>query len=302
MADEREIMMGLEQFKGEDIPPLAVPPIDEVIEPPSVDVPQPAPQPDLFDIPVVDPIMLTQAQKVMVDTALPPSLPPAQDPRFEPVFEPQFVQGFGKPQEPFYAYRPSPTGVDGIEPVAVQQPESPTVESSRKAESFTTPKQTVVKQSERANDRDALPQIAELFGKVTDLDLRVQDLEDDFPEDLGGGGGGGETLNFSYKTTVSGSGIVVAAGYRKANDGEWQAVQETTFSLDDGIIYMRRRFPVYNEETDTYSDGEWVDMDISPAMPVDDQTIMTIPIAEIINGSVVQLHLGNIHVRDVVNC
>ncbi len=107
-------------------------------------------------------------------------------------------------------------------------------------------------------------------------------------------------LAFSFRVSLTETGIEVASGFRSTDTSDWEEVSETTYSfVSGGVVWMKRRYPADDD------DGEWTSGYGTP--PSQDSACAVVRIARTVEDgggvrSVVQEHLGNIFVIDIARC
>ena len=130
--------------------------------------------------------------------------------------------------------------------------------------------------------------------------------EDALPQpedgDSGGGVAGGVPL-WSFKTTISGSTVNVAGGFRRLEGvGSWSFVGADDFSyIEGGVVYMTRTYPTVQSDGTVNENGAWSGL-LYGSPPASDSEKNVIRIAQTVDNVVIHEHLGNISVIDIVHC
>jgi len=139
----------------------------------------------------------------------------------------------------------------------------------------------------------------DLAEEVQEIEFR-RPIEKEDPRERAEPGTAG-TLAFSFRVSMTEAGIEVASGFRSTDTSDWEEVPKATYSfIEGGVVWMKRRY--YVDENDG---GDWTYGYGAP--PIQDNSCAVVRIArttEDENGvrSVVQEHLGNIFVIEIVRC
>lgn len=113
---------------------------------------------------------------------------------------------------------------------------------------------------------------------------------------------GGVQPDWSFKVSLSGTTITVAAGYRCVIDTPWEGVAESTHSYTgSGVVYMVRYYPILNEDNEIVTPGYW-EATTFGTPPANDTTKHVVRLASITDRRIIHENLGNVTVTDWGDC